>query len=220
MRQVSLLAAAGVACAIVSSGCKDLDPPPPPPFQLYVKVESDPGQPVAGAIVSRNQKTLGNTGADGRTILTIHGTEGEIIDVNVKCPDGLQSPSKALSIRLTRIADKSKAPEYSVACPPTVRHVVVAVKAENGPNLPVMYLSRPVTRTDSSGAAHFALEVAPGAQFTVAIDTAENPRLKPQNPSKPFTVGQTDDILVFEQKFDVEKPKVFVYKPNIPRALN
>jgi hypothetical protein len=84
----------------------------------------------------------------------------------------------------------------------------------------VLYLSRPVTRTDASGAAHFALEVAPGAQFTVALQTDENPKLKPQNPSKPFTIGQTDEILLFEQKFDVEKTKVYYAKPNIPRALN
>jgi hypothetical protein len=220
MRAYSLLVVAAAASAVVSSGCKDFDPPPPPPFQLYVKVESDPGQPVAGATVSRNKTVLGNTGPEGRTILTIAGAEGEIVDVAVKCPDGLQSPTKPLSIRLTRIADKSKAPEYAVSCPPMLRRVVVAVKAENGPNLPVMYLSRPVTRTDASGAAHFALEVAPGAQFTVSLDTSENSRLKPPNPTKPFTVGQQDDILVFEQKFDVEKQKVYVYKPQIAKALN
>jgi hypothetical protein len=220
MRAVRLLGVIGAACAALSSGCKDLDPPPPPPFQFYVKVDSDPGHPVAGAIVSQNKKQIGNTGPDGRAMLTIHGAEGAIVDVSIRCPDGLQSPTKPLSIRLTRIADKSKAPEYGVACPPMLRRVVVAVKADNGPNLQVMYLSRPVTRTDASGAAHFALEVAPGAQFTVGLDTTDNPRLKPQNPTKPFTVGQTDDILVFEQKFDVEKIKVH-YKPIvIPKALN
>src|SRR3954469_16269979 len=123
-----------VLAVIATSGCKDLDPPPPPPFQFYVKVESDPGHPVSGAIVARNTKQLGTTGPEGRTMLTIAGAEGEIIDVSIRCPEGLQSPSKPLSIRLTRIADKSKAPEYGVVCQPTLRRVVVAVKAENGPN--------------------------------------------------------------------------------------
>ncbi len=204
---------------LVAAGCGNLDPPPPPPFQFYVTVESDPGRPVAGAVVLRNQRQIGTTGADGRAILTVAGTEGDVTDVTVRCPADLQSPSKPLAIRLTRIAE-SKAPEYAVSCPPMLRRVVVAVKAENGANLPVVYLNRPVTRTDASGAAHFALEVAPGAQFTVALDTSEAPRLKPQNPSKPFTVGQTDEILLFEQKFDVEKVRVFVARPNIPKALN
>ena len=107
-----------------------------------------------------------------------------------------------------------------MTCPPTLRRVVVAVKAENGPNLPVVYLNKVITRTDVSGAAHFALEVAPGAQFQVTLDTGENTKLKPPSPSKPFTVPQHDDILVFDQKFEVEKTRVFVSRPNIPKALN
>jgi hypothetical protein len=101
-----------------------------------------------------------------------------------------------------------------------LRSVVVAVKSENGPNLPVMYLNRPVARTDAAGAAHFLLQMAPGAQFVVTLDTSENAKLKPANPSKPFTVGQNDDIFVFEQKFETEKTRVVVARPTIPRALN
>ena len=98
--------------------------------------------------------------------------------------------------------------------------MVVAVKAENGPNLPVMYLNRMITRTDASGAAHFALEVAPNTQFQVTLDTSDNTKLKPPSPTKPFTVPQHDDILLFDQKFDVEKVRVFQARVNIPRALN
>lgn len=202
------------------SGCKDLDPPPPQPFQLYVRVESDPGRPVDGAVLSRDGKTIATTGADGRATLSLSGAEGAITDVAVRCPDGLQTPVKPLSIRLTRIADKSKAPEYGIACPPTLRKVVVAIRADNGPNLPVMYLSKSVARTDASGAAHFALDVAPGGQFTVTLNTEESPKLKPQNPSKPFTVGQLDELVLFEQKFEAEKPRVYVAPPpKVPKAL-
>lgn len=214
-----VIAAAAVA-ASSAAGCKDLDPPPAPPFQIFIRVDSDPGRPVLGAIVSRNNKTLATTGPDGRGMITLRGAEGETTDVTVKCPDAFTSPLKPTSIRLTRFADKSKVPEYTVACPPALRRVVVAVKADNGPNLPVVYLNKVITRTDLSGAAHFALEVAPGAQFQVTLDTAENARLKPPNPTKPFTVGQHDEILLFEQKFEVERPKTVIVRPNIPRALN
>ena len=206
-----------------ASSCKSFEPPPPAPFQIFVRVESDPGRAVPGAVVTRNDKALAATGADGRALLTLPGAEGEITDVTVKCPASFQSPAKPVSLKLTRLADKTKIPEYSVACPPTLRHVVVAVKAENGPNVPVVYLNRAMTRTDASGAAHFALEAAPGTQVLVTLDTTEQGRLKPPNPSKPFTIGQTDDILVFEQKFDVEKPsapRVFVPRPSVPKPLN
>jgi len=206
--------------AVVSSSCKDLDPPPAPPFQIFVRIDSDPGHPVTGAVVSRNGKPLATTGPDGRAMLTLNGAEGETTDVTIKCPDAFNSPTKATSIRLTRFADKSKVPEYTVSCPPTLRRVVVAVKADNGPNLPVMYLNRMITRTDASGAAHFALEVAPNTQFQVTLDTSDYARLKPPSPTKPFTVPGHDDILLFDQKFDVEKVRVFQAKVNLPRALN
>lgn len=216
-----LLAAFVGAFAIAGSGCKDLEPPPPPPFQIFIRVESDPGKPVVGATVMRNNKLLATTNQDGRGMLTLTGAEGETTDVVVKCPDAFTSPSKPTSIRLTRFADKTKIPEYTVSCPPMLRRVVVAVKADNGANLPVVYLNRVITRTDLSGAAHFALEVAPGAQFQVQLDTQEQPRLKPPNPSKPFTVGSHDEILLWEQKFELEKQKAApVFRPNIPRALN
>ena len=217
---IAFLLAITAMTSVMGSGCKDLDPPPTPPFQIFIRIESDPGQRVMGATVSRNNKPLGTTGLDGRAMLTLAGAEGETTDVTVKCPDQFTSPAKPTSIRLTRFADKTKVPEYSVSCPPMLRRVVVAVKAENGPNLPVVYLNHVITRTDLSGAAHFALEVAPGAQFQVTLDTAENARLKPPSPSKPFTVPQHDEILVFDQKFEVERQKVVVFRPNIPRALN
>jgi hypothetical protein len=214
------LSALTFVSALGASSCKDLEPPPTPPFQIFIRIDSDPGKPVTGATISRNGKPLATTGPDGRAMLTLNGAEGETTDVSIKCPDAFNSPAKPTSIRLTRFADKSKVPEYTQSCPPSLRRVVVAVKAENGPNLPVMYLNRMITRTDASGAAHFALEVAPNTQFQVTLDTAENTKLKPPSPTKPFTVPQHDDILLFDQKFEVEKVRVFQAKVNIPRALN
>lgn len=187
---------------------------------ISVRVESDPGKPVSGASISRANRPLGTTAEDGRARLNIAGVEGEITDVMVTCPEGFQTPTKALSIRLTRLAEKSKVPEYAVACPPAMRRVVVAVRAENGPNLPVMYLDRPVTRTDTSGAASFALEVPPGSQFTVALNTAERKDIKPISPSKLFVVNAQDDVFLFDQRFDVEKKKPPPAPViHIPRAL-
>jgi len=183
-----------------------LDPPPPPPFTVAFAVEGDPGHPISGATVSRNDKTVATTGADGRAEMTLNGADGETIDANVKCPLGHTSPVRPISIRLARMRD-GRAPVFKVTCPPTSRHVVVAVKAENGANLPVVYLGKVITHTDASGAAHFAVEAPPGGQFQVMLDTTENKKLSPASPSRPFTVGTVDDIFVFEQKFDVEKTK-------------
>lgn len=217
---MSRLALFGVVLSALSvASCTE--PPPPDPFQISIKVESDPGRPVANASISRSNKQLGATGPDGRVNLKIGGIDGEFTDVTVTCPEGFQTPLKPLSVKLTRLADKSKVTEYLVSCPPAMRRVVVAIRAENGPNLPVMYLDRAVTRTDAGGAASFALEVPPGSQFTVALNTIERRDIKPLSPSKLFVVQNQDDLFLFDQKFDVEKkppPPKFV--PHIPKALN
>ncbi len=211
--QVALVA--GIAALLLSHvGCRPTGPPAP--FNVLIKIESDPGRPVGGAaIVFGGSKVLATSTPDGRAMLALKGSEGEVVDVAIRCPENLQSPLKPLSIRLTRLADKSRIPEYAVACPPSVRRVVVGVRADNGPNLPVVVLNRVVARTDLSGAAHFALDVAPGAQFSVTLDTTErgNERLKPPNPTRPFTAPPRDDIVVFEQRFELEKKApVFVPK--------
>jgi hypothetical protein len=195
-------------------------PAPPAPFQIFVRVEGDPGRPVEGASVVHQSKVVGTTNGEGRAMLTFPGVEGDVVVVQVACPEGFQSPSTPLNLRLNRLADKSKVPEYSTACPPTLRRVVVAVRAENGPNIPVVYLNREITRTDVSGAAHLALHVAPGSQFQVWLDTKDRKDLKPQRPAKLFVVGQQDDIFVFDQKFDVEKKPVYVApRPKVPKPL-
>jgi hypothetical protein len=207
------------ALLLVPPSCAER--PPPDPFQISIRVESDPGKAIAGATVTRANRILGTTSADGRVTLKIGGVEGEITDVNVTCPEGFQTPPRPINIKLTRLAEKTKIPEYAVQCPPSMRRVVVAVRAENGPHLPVIYLDKPVTRTDASGAASFALEVPPGSQFTVALSTAERKDIKPINPSKLFVVNSIDDVFLFDQRFDVEKKKVSAPPaPHVPRSLS
>jgi hypothetical protein len=210
----------GAIAVAALSGCgkMSLDPPAPPPFTVAFAIEGDPGHPITGAVVSRNDKAVATTGPDGRAELTLTGADGETVDASVKCPEGHTSPARPVSIRLARTGD-GKAPVFKITCPPSQRHVVVAIKAENGANLPVVYLGKVITHTDDSGAAHFAIQAPPGDQFQVTLDTSDNKRISPASPSKPFTVGSTDEIFVFDQKFEVEKKKVRVVKTRLPTCL-
>lgn len=217
MRQLSV-AVFALALPLLIVGCAK--PAPPEPFLISIKVDSDPGEPVAGANVSRVNGLLGTTNEEGKVMLKLSGIEGEVTDVMVTCPEGYQSPTKPLGIRLTRLAEKSKFPEYGVLCPPAVRRVVVAIRADNGPNLPVMYLDKAVARTDAAGAASFLLAVPPGLPFTVALDTSERADIKPLNPSKLFVANTQDDVLLFDQKLEVEKKKKPANIIRIPRALS
>src|SRR5262245_59723579 len=95
---VAFLLAAGTGCKSLQS----LDPPPPPPFKIAVVVEGDPGNPIAGACIQQSSKVLATTGPDGRAELTFRGADGDLVDTNVRCPEGYTSPQKPLSVRITR----------------------------------------------------------------------------------------------------------------------
>lgn len=212
---VVIVAAAGVV------SCSSFESPAPAPYEVVVKVEGDPGRPLPGADVLIDNKRVASTGTDGTAALKLKGNEGETLLFHVKCPEGFQSPTKPLAITLRRIASPSIRPEYAASCPPSTRTVVVAVRADNGPNLPVVYLGREVGRTDESGAAHILLTLKPDDAFQLMLktDAEGGERLRPQNPMANFLVKGQDDMLVFDQAFVVERKKVRASGPKGPTPL-
>lgn len=206
-----LLALGAALAAIAASGC-DGGERKAVPYKVAVFVQSDPRVPLAGAQILKAGKLLATSGPDGRVVLELGGAEGDPVDLQIRCPDAYQSPTAPVSFVLRRYAE-GKVPEYGVECQPRLRKVVVAVRSEGGANLPVVYLDRPVTRTDAAGAAHFALALRPGEQFKVVLDTHENDKLKPASPAKVFVVGQADEVLVFDQPFKVDRPRPVYHGP-------
>ncbi len=191
-------------------GCSNFKAEPPPPFDVIVRVTGDPAQPVASAEVLHNGSMISTTKGDGIAKLRLQGGEGDSFSFTIKCPPGYQSPAKPTVVMLRRSADPSRLPEYSVSCPPTSRTVVVAIRAENGANLPVLHLGRQLARTDESGAAHVMLSVNPGDGFELVLSTADKggEMLRPQNPSASFVAKQQDEVFAFDVKFTVEKKPV------------
>lgn len=213
LRVPRTLVASAVLLAVLG-GCDKLREKPPEPYQIVVKIESDPGQAVEGADIMLGANKVAATGPEGRAELKLHGEEGEGLTFTFRCPDGHQTP-KPLNVTLRRIADPKKRPEYNVACPPTTRTVVVAVRAEEGPNLPVMFLGREVARTDASGAAHVVLKMRPDEAFQLMLKTSgteDGERLRPQDPVATFRVKNHDDMVTFDQEFKVER-KVRYWRP-------
>jgi hypothetical protein len=209
--------------ALLGAGCGSLEAKPPAPFQVRIRVTGDAGRALAGVTVLRDTKELGATQADGTILVALNGTEGETVDLTIRCPQNYDSPKRPVSVTLVRFVDIQKVPEYGAACAALERRVVVAVRAVNGANLPVRYLGNTVARTDVAGAAHFELAVRPNEPFAVTIDTSEkgSDRLKPQNPSREFNVGAYEGIILFNQVFVQEKkPVVYVARPTGPVKIN
>ncbi len=187
-------AAAALSCSALQAPSK--------PFEFEILINSDPGIPVAGATLLHEGSVLGKTNAQGKLALAAQGSEGETLAVNVNCPEILLSPSSPVMIALRRLSDAKRRPQYKVMCPPRARTLVVAVRADNGPNLPVKRLGRDIARTDSSGAALVALEVAPDEAVDLTLDTAQSPWLKPKDPTQRFQAGDTDALVAFTQNFE------------------
>jgi hypothetical protein len=177
-------------------------------YEFLVRVESDPGRMLAGATVLHGESKVGVSSKDGVVKLSARGKEGDTLSFRIDCPKGHKSPTKPLSVVLRKSSEKEKRPEYTVSCLPTLRSVVVAVRAEDGPNLPVRYLDREVGRTDKSGAAHVLLKAAPNEALELTLDTSKAPQLTPKNPTARFQTSHQDEVFVFNQTFTVEKPKV------------
>jgi hypothetical protein len=83
--------------------------------------------------------------------------------------------------------------------------IIVAVRAERGPNLPVLYLGRELARTDSSGAAHLVLDVASDDVVELVLDTTEQPGLRPKSPSLRIQPGPGDEITAVNQDFTLQQ---------------
>jgi hypothetical protein len=200
--------AAFVAAALgAMAGCETSEKSVP--FALAVRVEGDPGRPLRGADVSFLGQRVGTTGDSGTVVLTVRGVEGEHIPVAVACPEGFQSPSAPTDVVLHRLAEPGRRPEYDISCVPKRRHIVVVVRADRGPNLPVLYLGREVARTDESGAAHALVEAPANEDVEIGLGTNEagDGRLRPQNPSMKFVASDTNEIKVFSVQFEIEADK-------------
>src|SRR5207237_1348779 len=80
---------------------------------------------------------VGGHADGGVALFALRGREGDTVAVDVACPQGYKSPAQPLEVRLRRLSDAKQRTEYDVSCPPSIRKVIVAVRANNGKNLPV-----------------------------------------------------------------------------------
>ena len=182
--------------------------PTPRRRSVVVRVSSDPGRPVAGAAIFEDQLAVAKTDATGAATLELRGTEGDSFQIGVRCPEGYVSPRLPTRVVLRTLGGTTRLPEYEIRCPPTERTMVISVRTEGVPEIPLRYLGREVGRTDASGAAHVQLRAAPGDRVELLFDTSElgDPWIFPKNPSVQLVVADTDEVISVAQHFDRDPP--------------
>jgi hypothetical protein len=213
-----------LAFCLAFSACSNvdiaIDQPKEEPFLVQVNVISDPGRAVSGALIMNGKEIVSRTDDAGAASVRVSGREGDQVDVTIKCPADYESPGSPMSIPLRRLTPGSRPPHFEVRCAPTVRTLVVGVRATNGPNLPVTFLGREVARTDASGAALFVVRVKPADQVEVTLNTTGDSvaeLLEPRSPVLTFIARDTDDFIVLDQKFTARKAPPRYVAPPAPR---
>jgi hypothetical protein len=194
------------ACALaISCTAAPSDSSAAQKFAFDVAVESDPGKPLKRVQILRGATELGRTADDGTARVTLEGRSGDVIMVQVVCPDGYAARDKSLSVTLRSFVGTS-VPQYRAQCEPLLRSLVVAVRAKGGADLPVMYLGREIARTDAEGVAHALLKVAPTEQVTLVLDTSDpaHERLRPKSPEYTLVMRARDEVAVFDQTFTLQ----------------
>jgi hypothetical protein len=193
----------------------EVDEPKADPFEAQVNVVSDPGVGLAGAELLSGTRVVAKTDASGTAKIRFAGKEGDQVELTVKCPVDYESPTAPLLIALRRLAKGSQVPRFEARCSPTLRTVVIGLRVDKGPNLPVIYLGRAVARTDASGAALFTARVKPSEQVEVTLSTAESgaEQLRPQSPTLTFVAMDFDDFVILDQSFTIQKKPVHYLPP-------
>jgi hypothetical protein len=207
-------------CACLSTTDESAAPAQALTFPIAIAARSEDRNAIAGVGISLDKQLLGTTDASGIASLTLHGAEGDTLALSVKCPAAYASPDRPLLVGLRHLGGGSTRARFDVECFPLVHNVVVGIRAENGPRLPILRLKTVVGQTDDQGVAHVLLQASANEQIALTLDTSKNANLLPQSPTLDFATRDSDEFLLVSQKFTVKQapPRRVVSRP-IPKHL-
>jgi hypothetical protein len=177
-------------------------------YPVLIHALDDVGKPLPGLQLLAAGKELGVTDASGDRLLSLQGTEGQRIDLSATCPAGYDGPRERPYLLLKRVqslqAPGLQAIELSLTCTAKEHVSLVAIRTGHA-GIPVKLRGQTVAQTSASGTTHVALKEPVGNQFQLTLDTSERAELRPESPTRIFSVGQRDAFAVWDQPFEEEK---------------
>jgi hypothetical protein len=204
-KRVSMFCITAMICAFGACGPKNGEATASS-FNLEFRVLSDNGAPVKGARIRAGDRSLGSTDDEGNLPSKLLGNEGQILVISVECPLGFAAPEKPASLRLARIRninqDRFQPTHLDMTCAREVTEVVLLVRAQGGPGLPVQVEGTASATTNSEGIAHVLLRVSRKMNaVNVTLDTSTHQNLRPKNPTRVYELSGRDAILILDQTF-------------------
>lgn len=181
-------------------------------YPVIFQAHEPSGKPVSGVGITVNARSAGRTDAEGSLRVSLKGREGGQAKLQADCPEGYLDPIDLQPIVLRKVLKVAVRPdpqaiEIAVTCKPAKTKAVVVVRADGEEDMPVLVDGSEVARTNSEGVAHLIVNMAPGTEFQVKLSTTHKPRLRPQEPSQTFAMQDIENVLVFDQKFEMAESK-------------
>lgn len=207
MRQTQLttrLSLLALACS-ATLGCSA--PPREAEQPVEVRVTDFAGQPVEGATLVAGARTVSTTAADGVAKLMLPGRDGDLFSLGVHCPEGYVAPTEPLVIRW--LAVDSGLASHLTRCRQLRHRLVVLVRVDGGPGLPIVRLGRVVGTTDKAGATSLMFDLAIDERLELVLSTESlaKEKVTPRDPSAVFELHDADEIKLFDVKLARPKPQ-------------
>lgn len=180
-----------------------------PEQSVEVRVTDFVGAPVGGASLAFGTREVASTAADGVATLTLTGRDGDLVALEVRCPAGYAPPAEPVLVRwLAADGGGGGTASHAARCRKLRHRLVVLVRAEGGPNLPILRLGRVVGTTDADGVASlmFDLDLDERVELTLSTASLEKQKVTPRDPTAVLEVKDDDDIKLFDVKLARPKP--------------
>jgi hypothetical protein len=205
--------AAFVLAGSIGTACSS--PAVAPGFTARFEITTDEPAPLAGASLSVGSQTVGITDSNGVLSVEVPGKQGDVLPVKLSCPGRFVDPGPVPALRLVsarKLGDAGGASMpvvWTGICTRAERQVALVVHSESRAGLPVLVEGTRSGVTDAGGNLHVLLTRPTSAMpLHVVLDTSGAPALRPQNPSRVFDLGKSDEIVVFDEKFVAAAPPV------------
>ena len=178
-------------------------------YAVLVRATDEVGRPLPGVQLSAAGQALGITDDRGQHALRMPGVEGQRVDLAATCPSGHAGPRERPAFLLQRVRDAQGEPsdraiEVSLTCQATEHVALVAVQTGQA-GLPILLRGQVVGQTSELGTAHVMVREPIGKGFQLMLDTSARPELRPDNPTRLFSVTHQDAFAVWDQPFEQEK---------------
>ena len=190
-------------------------------YQLSFQSLNDRGLPISNMKIAVGETLIGSTGPDGRLRAQVNARAGDRFPLHAPCPDQTlktEAPAQIVFQESHGLSgEKNTTINVRVVCSRHERVAAVLVHADGYSDMPILIDGQRQGRTGPGGFAHLRLDLKPGSQFQVALDSSAHPRLQPSNPRQTLKIGSEDALFVFEPVFSQAKPARKSRRPTRPK---